>query len=372
MKQDLFGILCFSPGNGGLEINTVRLAVWMQAAGWKVQLLLQEGTALHKKAVEAGLPVTSVPGNASARQQIQAIKHWVTTYHIPLLFLPFNKDLKIAARYKRYTNRAIKLVYQQHMQVGVKKRDLIHTLRYKMLDAWISPLEYLRQETLEKTRVPASKIHVVPFGFDPRTFQQSDWTRVTARKAFNLPEATLIIGVLGRLDPKKGQDLVVKGIHQLREKHQLDCHLLLVGDATINEGDAYSRQLKQLIDDLGLQHKVHMKAYQPDVMQFFRAIDIFAMPSHGETFGMVTLEAMAAGVPIVGTRTDGTREILQDGKFGYLFPLNDVDAFCTSILAVTNHQDIHQLLAAASREVQDTYLHQDMCRKIGQVIKSLL
>ncbi|KAK6020783.1 hypothetical protein OSTOST_13557 [Ostertagia ostertagi] len=87
---------------------------------------------------------------------------------------------------------------------------------------------------------------------------------------------------------------------------------------------------------------------------------------------MVTLEAMAAGVPVVGTDTDGTKEILQDGKFGYLFPLNDVDAFCESVLAVTNHKDLDQLVAAASREVQDTYLQQDMCRKIGRVIKSLL
>lgn len=372
MHQDTLGILCFSPGNGGLEINTVRLAVWMKEQGWNVPLLLKAGTALHQRALSAGLSVTVIPEEISSAQSVQAIKKWVTAFHIPLVLIPFNKDIKIAARYKRFTNPSIKLVYQQHMQVGVKKRDLIHTLRYNMLDAWISPLDYLKQETIEKTRVPAAKIHVIPFGFDPTHFQQSTWTRDAARNTFGLPADALMIGVLGRIDPKKGQDLVVKGLHQLKDRHHIDCHLLLVGDATINEGDAYSRHLKQLIENLGLQNRVHLKAYQPDVMQFFRAIDIFAMPSHGETFGMVTLEAMAAGVPVVGTDTDGTREILQHGQFGYVFPLNDVDVFCDRILTILNHNDLPDLTAAATREVYHRYQYQDMCTKIGALVKSLL
>lgn len=371
MSDRIFGILCFSPGYGGLEINTLRLVKWMQERGWQVELLLRQGSAISKNAQQAGLSVTEVPANQSGRQDVKSIRKWVDNAGLKLLLIPFNKDIKLAARYKRGYNRNIRLIYQQHMQVGVKKRDFIHTRRYKMLDAWISPLEYLKQETIEKTRVDPARIHVIPFGLDAVAFQKSDWTRESARAAFRLPEAPLIIGVLGRIDPKKGQDLVIKGIHQLKEKHGIDCHLLLVGDATLNEGDAYSRELGQLIDRLGVKDRVHLFAYQPDVMQFFRAIDIFAMPSHGETFGMVTLEAMAAGVPVVGTGRDGTKEILKDGQLGYLFPLNDVDAFCQQV--INTGIDIHlaEKLQMAMNEVMQKYSFQSMCNQIATLLFTL-
>lgn len=372
MGSGTFGILCFATGFGGLEINTIRLVKWMQERGWKVALLLREGTAICKKAIEEGLSVTVVPGDQSERQDIRAIDEWVCTSDLQLIFLCYNKDIKLAARYKRRKNNAIRLVYQQHMQVGVKKRDFIHTRRYKMLDAWISPLQYLKEETIEKTKVDPAKIHVIPFGFEPKTFQNSEWTRDAARASFSLPQESLIIGVLGRIDPKKGQDLVIKGVHRLNEQHHIDCHLLLVGDATINEGDSYSRELGQLIDQLQLKNRVHLFAYQPDVMQFFRAINIFAMPSHGETFGMVTLEAMAAGVPVVGTGRDGTKEILRDGAFGYLFPLNDVDAFCKQVIEVLTNKQLPEMLQAAMKEIERTYGYGQMCDQIGALIRSLL
>lgn len=372
MGNGTFGILCFATGFGGLEINTIRLAKWMQEQGWNVALLLREGTAICKNAFEAGLSVTAVPANQSEKQDIRAVDEWVQAAGLQLIFLCYNKDIKLAARYKRSKNRSIRLVYQQHMQVGVKKRDFIHTRRYKMLDAWISPLQYLKEETIEKTRVDPAKIHVIPLGLEPKALQNSEWTRTAARASFFLPGESLIIGVLGRIDPKKGQDLVIKGIHQLNEQHHIDCHLLLVGDATINEGDSYSRELGLLINQLQLKDRVHMFAYQPDVMQFFRAIDIFAMPSHGETYGMVTLEAMTAGVPVIGTGRDGTKEILQDGKLGYLFPLNDVDAFCRQVIAAITNKQLPEMLQSATKEIETTYDYHQMCDRIGTLLKSLL
>jgi len=371
MNKDRFGIICLSTGFGGLEINTLRLITWMSKEGWQIPLLVREGTALAKKAVEDQFSVAIVPENNSAGDDLRFIDNWVKEQELDLLFLPFNNDLKIISKYKRNKNRGIKLIYQQHMQVGVKKRDFFHTRRYKMLDAWISPLQYLKEETLEKTRVPESKIHVIPFGIDLDPYKNSAWNIASARSSLLLPVDPLIIGVLGRIDPKKGQDLVVRATHKLFSEYGIDCHLLMVGDATINEGDTYSREIAALIENLGIKDRIHLRGYMTDVMQFFRAIDIFAMPSHGETFGMVTIEAMAAGVPVVGTDTDGTKEILCDGKLGALFPLNDVEVFCRQVLATIKNQQLPQLMQAGINEVTQEYDYKDMIRRIGELISEL-
>ena len=371
MSSQKFGILCFAPGFGGLEINTLRLAGWMQGRGWEVPLLLRDGSAIYRHAVQRQLQATGITSD-SVRNDLKILDRWVRSNRINVLLVPFNKDIKLVSWYKRFYNRKVKLIYQQHMQVGVSKRDLIHTLRYSMLDAWICPLQYLKEETLRKTRIPARKIAVIPFGVDTAPFKESEWTKDAARKAFDLPVTAKIIGVLGRIDPKKGQDLVIRGIDHLSSKYGKDYHLLLLGDATLNEGDDYSMALKKIVEDAHLEGRVHFRGYQPDVMQFFRAIDVFAMPSHGETFGMVTLEAMAAGVPVVGTGRDGTKELLKDGELGYLFPLNDVAAFCGQVIAIERNEKLPELLAAAKNEVTQRYNVSEMCECLGALVRALL
>src|SRR5690606_13407321 len=112
-----------------------------------------------------------------------------------------------------------KLVYQQQMKVGVNKRDLIHRLRYNMLDLWISPLPYLKEETIARTHVPAGKIAMIPLGVDAEAILNTPVTRVDARKYLDLPQDAHILGVLGRIDPQKGQDFAIRALAHLKKEY---------------------------------------------------------------------------------------------------------------------------------------------------------
>ncbi len=68
---------------------------------------------------------------------------------------------------KRLSSHSFKLLYQQAMQFGVAKRDVFHTLRFRPIDAWVSTLEFLRNQVERATRFPKERIHVVPLGVDP-------------------------------------------------------------------------------------------------------------------------------------------------------------------------------------------------------------
>ena len=164
------------------------------------------------------------------------------------------------------------------MQFGVSKRDAFHTLRFRPIDAWVSTLEFLRHQVEEATKFSHRKIHVVPLGVETTRLRVGDNLRAEARAQYGLLADAYVFGVIGRLDPLKGQHLAIEALHQLHRKGR-QAHLLLVGEPTLNEGDQYARQLHSLVSDLKLDAFVHFHPYSADVFYFYHAIDAFMLCS---------------------------------------------------------------------------------------------
>lgn len=369
MEQQSIGIICTSPGFGGLEMNTLKFANYLQNAGWKVRLLLNGDSITHQRAKDYISDIQTIQNfGGTQRASASIIKKWLSSTPVQILLTPFNKDIAAISNYKRFKNRKVKLVYQQHMKVGVKKKDIIHTLRYNMLDLWISPLEYLKQETIDKTSVKENKIVVIPFGLESTKFLATDLTKDAARSQMNLPQDVFLIGVLGRIDPKKGQDFLIRALTELPENH----HLIIAGDSTPGEGDAYLNRLHELVKKHALENRVHFIKSQKDVVQFYKALDVFAMLSHGETYGMVTLEAMLFGVPVIGVNTDGTAELLQHGKLGWLHELEDVKGFCEQLQVIKQSAKTKALLQFAKEEVLNNFSFEKAMRETDSVLSNLL
>jgi glycosyltransferase involved in cell wall biosynthesis len=116
-------------------------------------------------------------------------------------------------------------------------------------------------------------------------------------------------------------------------------HLLIVGEPTLNEGDDYARQLRDRVKQEGLEAYVHFHPHSNEVFQFYHAIDVFMLCSKGETFGTVTIEAMANGLPIIGTNTSGTPEILDGGKCGVLVDADDNSAWPKAMRKMMDQRD---------------------------------
>ncbi|MFM7727122.1 MAG: glycosyltransferase family 4 protein, partial [Flavobacteriales bacterium] len=201
------------------------------------------------------------------------------------------------------------MLYQQAMQFGVAKRDVFHTHRFRPIDAWVSTLDFLRHQVESATRFSSDKIHVVPLGVDVSRLRLGEDLRAEARAHYALASDDFVFGVIGRLDPLKGQHLAIQALYELHLKGKR-AHLLLVGEPTLNEGDAYAHQLHQIVSELKLDGHVHFYPYTSEVSYFYHAIDVFMLCSKGETFGTVTIEAMACALPIIGTNSSGTPEIL--------------------------------------------------------------
>ena len=368
-------LLCLSGSWGGLELNTVRFAGWMRARGWPVQLLALPDSPVAARAAELSLPVALLrnPWKAAdvpAAGRLAGILRGLGT---KALIVTRNGDLGLAVLCKTLRLPALRLVYQQHMQLGLARRGLVHTLRYRALDAWLTPLHRLAAEVREKTRLPAHRLHVVPLGIELEKFAHPGLTQAQARTrlALALPPGAVLLGLIGRFDEGKGQDFVVEALAGLRRQYP-QLHLLLVGESTRNEGSAYREAVLARVQALGLADVVHVRAFTPQPEVAYRALDVSLTASVNETYGMVTIEAMATGLPVVASATGGTLEIVADGRTGLLFPLRDTPAFGAAIGRLLQAPDLApQLGQQAQAEALATYSHHQQCALTEEVLFAL-
>jgi glycosyltransferase involved in cell wall biosynthesis len=368
------GFYCSSLSWGGLEMNTVRYAKWMQEKGFKVLLFAVAHSPIADEAKKAGVQLIVVRRNSKYLDFLNAYRMAALfrKLDVSLVWFRDTRDMDMLAWAKRMPGSTFQLLYQQAMQFGVSKRDLFHTMRFSAIDAWVSTLVFLREQVERCTQYPKRKIHVVPLGVDTARLKPSDHLRESSRKHLKLNSDIYVFGVLGRLDPLKGQHLAVEALRHLHARN-IKAHLLIVGESTRNEGNEYEASLKKLIDQSGLQEYVHIRPYSSEVYQFYHAIDAFMLCSKGETFGTVTIEAMAIGLPIIGTNTSGTPELLNDGECGLLVKPDDANEWSKAMERVFEGGDpIIQMAMRAKERFNANYSKEASVAAMSEIIQHLV
>jgi len=328
---------CSSISWGGLEMNSVRYAQALQQENFEIQIYGVEGSSFFQKATDLRLPVQAVPRNKKyfdfkhARRLAKIFQN----DGIEIVHFRDNRDLDFLGWVKFFSSGKIKLVYHQAMQLGVSKKDLLHTFRFNRIDAWVSTLDYMKKQVLSHTKFPEKKLHVIPLG--TRIDRTSILTKDEARKLLNLPSNEFLVGVVGRLDEKKGQLEVIQALSMLKENEK-NIHVVFIGDKTKNEADDYVQKLNDAIEINHLQERTTFLPHQSDFQKLYGAFDLVIVPSWEETFGTVTIEAMASGVPVIGSNTAGTAEIL--GNETFLFEAKNPNALAQTLLKLTQNNEL--------------------------------
>ncbi|SHL06253.1 glycosyltransferase [Rhodothermus profundi] len=155
-------------------------------------------------------------------------------------------------------------------------------------------------------------------------------TFAEARRQLGLPESGPLIGMVGRLQRWKGMHTLIQAMPHILERHP-EAHAVIVGGRHELEPD-YELFLRQLVAQLGLQERVLMVGFQRDVPLWMQAMDVVVHASDREPFGMVVVEAMALGKPVVAGAEGGPREIITEGVDGLLAPYEDATALARQVL----------------------------------------
>ena len=141
-----------------------------------------------------------------------------------------------------------------------------------------------------------------------------------------------VIGIVGRLAPQKGHAILLDAMPVITREYP-NVVLVIIGDGPERE------KLEQKASALNLDENIRWMGSQPqsNVIEFYAIMDVLVMPSLYEGFGLTAAEAMAAGVPVVGTQVEGLSEIIEDGASGYLVQPNDHRALAEALIRLLNN-----------------------------------
>lgn len=313
--------LCNTMSWGGLEMNQIRNAIWMRDRGHRVIVFVLKQSPAYFEAEKQKLEIYCIEKH---KKHYDFLSAWELYQKLKLLdvdcfIVRRTFDMSIAASISFFSKRKIKTLFFMEMQLSFSKKQFFRTWRYRYIDAWCCPLNYLKEQVLQNTNIKPKKTHEIPSGIDFNKIQKID--KQIARSKFNLSNDVQVLGVLGRIDPKKGQKLVVEAIDKLKNENII---LMIMGVQDGSEKPEYLDSIIKFIDQQQLNNQIRILPFSDSTSDFFNAIDALIVPSENETVGMVTIESLAHGVPVIGSNRGGTREILNGNEFGVLFESQSV------------------------------------------------
>ena len=184
----------------------------------------------------------------------------------------------------------------------------------------------------------AARVAVVPCGVDTELFTPG--ATDAARAALGLADGPLVLYV-GRLAPIKGLETLLDAVALLDRRGQR-LRLVIVGGEADEPWDGHEADLRRRIETLGIGDVVGFVGAQRQeaLRTHYVAADVTVLPSHYESFGMVALEAMACGSPVVASRVGGLTTTVRDGVTGFLVPEGDVTALAGRLEALLGDPDL--------------------------------
>jgi len=190
------------------------------------------------------------------------------------------------------------------------------------------------------------------------------------------PEDRMVLFV-GRIEPLKGVDTLIQAMSCLQWKEERPVHLAIIGGdpaASPEEMSAEMARLQKLCDDLAVGQTVVFlgKRDQDKLPYYYSAAELVVMPSHYESFGMVALEAMACGTPVIASEVGGLAYLVRNGETGFTIPDQEPETLCEKISWLLNDHHLHETMSRRAVEYAQDYAWEKIAKQIVDVYKSLL
>ena len=189
-----------------------------------------------------------------------------------------------------------------------------------------------------------NRVRVILNAIDLDRFQLEESAERAIRKKLRFRDTDLAIGIVGQLTPRKAQLELLRAFGQALTEVP-NSVLLIVGAPLFNRDHEYLELLKRTVLELGIGRNVRMLGARNDIAAIMRGLDLLVVNSSAEPFGLVTLEAMACGTPVLATAVDGIPEIIKHNENGWLVPPQDEAALTAAIVHLYRAPELRERLA---------------------------
>ncbi len=240
-------------------------------------------------------------------------------------------------------------------------------------DRVVAATEHERQLLRQIYGVPRDRVAVVPLGVDREAFRPRD--RAAARAALAsqglaTDDGTRVLLAVGRLEPLKGFDILVRALAQLTVPDEV---VLWVAGGDERSAPERAR-LEAVAREVGCAARVRFLGAVPheQLPTYYNAADVAVVPSFYESFGLVALEAMASGVPVVASRVGGLVATVSDGRTGYLVPWRCPEPFAEKIDLLLRNEPLRRALGEAGRVAMERFSWESVAERLSALYRETI
>jgi len=332
-------------GPAGAERCVYELATRLPPDRFAVEVLALRGGAVADALREAGVPVhvLNVRGKLDVAKLPRLIRILRRGRFDLLHTHLFHADLagRLAVRRARIRH----LVHSVHVAERRFRPWRYRWARWaaKRCDRIVCVSASVRDDHARRTGLPAERYTVIHNGVDPSRYARDEASRDAYRRRWSVADTDVVCLFVGRLDPQKGIDILLNGFDRAAAG-SADLHLVIAGDGPER------KRIARWLTRTNAADRVHVLGRVDDVPGVLSAADIFCQPSRWEGFCLAAAEAMAAGLPVVGSDVPGLNEVVLANQTGVLCPPNAVGPFAAALVALADNPAARARLGAAGRQ----------------------
>jgi glycosyltransferase involved in cell wall biosynthesis len=350
--------ICSARDIGGGERHLVDLGNALAQRGHEVFAALGPSSPLRTElsAVRTQNIVELAMRNSLNLATALKLSRYVREKEVEIVHTHVARDYPLAAL---AAGRSARLVLTRHVLFPLNR---IHKLTLRRTARVIAVSEAVAAALRAQTIFDAEKITVIHNGIDIKRFTK-------AREAANQHDK-LRVGMIGHLAPIKGQEDFIRAAAIVCAQRD-DVQFIIAGEDKSRRGE-HRRNIEKLIHDLDLDRRVRLTGWIDNVAELLPQLDLFVSPSRAEPFGLSIIEAMAAGVPVIATMSEGAREIIEANQTGQLVPIADSDAMAKTIIALlADRNERDRLVRNAQTIVRERFSLERMVDKTEQVYREV-
>ncbi|HPR88171.1 MAG TPA: glycosyltransferase family 4 protein [bacterium] len=350
---------------GGGEVWMLRALEALRRRGHTVALLCRPGTEVGRRATALGLTVHYL----AVRGDFGPITIWraarlLRRHRYQIVLTNMDKELRFMGLAARLVG-GCRVIARRGIDYPLKNR-LRYRFSYNGLAAAVIANSQATKQALLRNApwLDPERVHVIYNGIDPAPFLAPGDGNF--RRRIGVEPDVPLIGFVGQLDERKGMKTLLPAFQMLQARLPA-CRLVLVGEGPLRSWIETWRR------EHGLEEAIVLAGFHARIEEVMRDIDVLVLPSLWEGFGIVLIEAMAAGKPCVTTRISSMPEIVVDGETGRVVPVEESGALAEALFATAGDRTrAAQWGEAGRRRVQAHFTLDRMVHQLEALFDSLL
>ncbi|MBW6440614.1 glycosyltransferase family 4 protein [Patescibacteria group bacterium] len=372
----------YTPSKGGMETSVINLSKGLEGSGHEVFIFAPQypnyqdevKNIYRYKSVRFNYGgyfyVIPIPFGSKMKEVVKDLKLDILHSHQPYSLgseaLKFSKELNIPLvftyhiKYEDYSHY-IPLVPGFIAKKYIRKVTVGYS---NQCDNVIAPSTAIK--TLLRDHKIVAPISIIPSGIDIDNFANSTCQRNQIREKYKIKSDEIMLITASRLVEEKNIKFIVESFSLMKKKFG-KIKLMIVGDGAVR------KELEEMAKNIGLEKDVVFTGLvdKNEIINLYQASDIFVFASHTETQGLVAVEAMAAGSPVVAIRASGIEDIVQDGEDGFLTS-NSEEEFAEKVLQIAGNEELRKKMAEKAKENARKFEIVPWVEKIVKLYRSLI